>query len=185
MAYCTQCGALLPDVGRFCTQCGAAFETGSAVLAYDDSKTSVMKPNGSEAQVTSVEHPDADPAPAAQDDLQSALTVMMPSKDGNQQATDYPETSGIDQFVMDMPQAAVFYPAPEQPTNMGYAPQPSYQQQVYAAPAPPQQQVCSAPAVTVSTPPQEKSRWPFVVIIVSVAVIIAAGAFAVWWFLLR
>ena len=153
MAYCTQCGAPLSDDGRFCTQCGTAFAPAS------DAPATVMQ---------------ADP--------NSALTVMIPPGGDSRQASYHAETSGIDQFVMDVPQVAVVYPRPEPPDNTVYMPPAPYRQQELAAPATPYRQAYPMPA---PAPAQKDSRWPIVVIIISIIVIIAAGAFAAWWFLLR
>ena len=166
MAYCTQCGTPLPDTGRFCTQCGTPFANDAATSAIDDQKTQLIQAEPSESQPTRV---------IQQESIEDQRTQLIASDHADQLAVPKMETSGIDQFVMDIPQQVVVYSQPESMNGSGYA-QPAQ---------PPQRVYTQSAAPFIPAPPQKESRWPIVVIVVSVIVIMAAAAFAGWWFLLR
>lgn len=165
MAYCTQCGAPLPKTGRFCTQCGTAFAAGVAASAADNLETQLIQGETFESQQTRVVQPEG---------IEDQETQLIAPESAEHATVPKPETSGIDQFVMDIPQQAVVYPSQRQEKAAAYVP-PAPVQRVYMQPRTP----------AIPDPPQKESRWPVVVIAVSIVVIIAAAVFAVWWFLLR
>ena len=165
MAYCTQCGAPLPKTGRFCTQCGTAFAAEAATPAVEDHETQIIQSEPIEDQQTHV---------IQLESIEEQQTQLIAPESAAQATVPQPETSGIDQFVMDIPQQAVVYPSQHLEEAPAYAP-PAPVQRVYMQPRP----------SAIPNPPQTESRWPVVVIAVSVIVIIAAAVFAAWWFLLR
>ena len=165
MAYCTQCGAPLPKTGRFCTQCGVAFAAAGTASAVEDFETQIIQSETFENQQTCVVQPEG---------VEEQRTQLIMPEPAEQTIVPQIETSGIDQFVMDIPQQAVVYPSQRSEEAAAYVP-PTPVQRVYTQPRPP----------AIPDPPQKESRWPIVVIAISIIVIIAAAIFAVWWFLLR
>lgn len=163
--FCTQCGHQLPDGARFCTNCGAAVD-------YE------VQPREDEI---------AESAPET-----SALHVEAPVEDAS--ATEVVETSPVDDAVatpVETVEPPVAPAAPEPPVSSAPVPPapepeipPTFNAQTW-------QQVPAQPVVGVGEmpatpqpgpePPRKRSHAPLIIgIVAAIAVVGAAGAFAVF-----